>query len=274
LCTKLILLTQVKWPVTRLLGTELFYRFCKNIIGLGLIITTGFVCAEELPSFQPFDLSTSSISTQGYTSQSFSGQLTYNQVFTPSPNQYDFLNPQPNGYHLSTHSEGLFGDELVVGMKFADWLTVRLNVIDDNNQSNLFNPGNGYPQNEAPLDGYQLGLSSVMNLNKNWRLGFDLGHGKVGGEVLGLYQDQLETTSLGVGIRNQKFGAKFQSDILNRASDNVMEQATMDLQVDWYFTKDGTISFGARKHVNDNQASTSLDQLTGTVPYIKFKHDL
>ena len=62
---------------------------------------------------------------------------------------------------------------------------------------------------------------------------------------------------------------------MNGATQNDLEQSTMDLQVDWHFTKDGTISFGARRNIRENTTNgTSLDELTGTVPYIKFKHNL
>ncbi|WP_223789700.1 hypothetical protein [Marinicella meishanensis] len=237
--------------------------------------------AEPVQPFKPFDIAgtpnTQSINMPGtLQSSQFLPGGTLNSSWIDSDNGFDFLGQQDRGYLMSTNKQGLFGDELVVGMKFADWLTLRLNVIDDSESMDLF-ATNRAPvslHNGSDLVGYQFGVSSVMNISENWRLGFDLGRGRVGGDLIGLYQDQLHTTSLGFGIRNQKFGATFQSDIMNRTSDNAFEQATMDLQVDWHFTKDGTISFGARRSVNDNTTSASLEQLRGTVPYIKFKHNL
>lgn len=252
-----------------------------KITGLALLVLTGTTWAEELKPFKPFDIA----GVMTPTSINFPNSINAtNSNVTPlfrgtlmdDYSSFDFLSPQDKGYHLSTNKEGLFGDELVVGMKFADWLTLRLNVIDESDSINLFSPLNyrGNSQSDSDLVGYQFGVSSVMNISENWRLGFDLGRGKVGGELVGLYQDNLDTTRLGFGIRNQKFGATFQSDFMNRSSNNEFEQATMDLQVDWHFTKDGTISFGARRSVNENNSTTSLDQLRGTVPYIKFKHNL
>ncbi len=250
-----------------------------KIAGLGLMFCAGNALSEEVQSFQPFDLSvgTTSIpstnslvnSPNGFYANSLS--LDYGDDGTG----FDFLGTHKKGYHLATNKEGLFGNELVVGMKFADWLTLRLNVIDEHDSLSLFSPVQHTNQSNSDLIGYQFGVSSVMNISDNWRLGFDLGKGRVGGDLAGLYQDELETTRLGFGIRNQKFGATFQSDFMNRSSNNELEQSTMDLQVDWHFTKDGTISFGARRSVNENgTSSSSLDQFTGTVPYIKFKHNL
>lgn len=263
-------------------GTKrVFLKTIGKIAGLGLMVLAGNVLAEEVQSFQPFDLSmgTSSIASPTSQSQINSQNALYSNVFAmdavDDTSGFDFLGSYEKGYHLATNKEGLFGNELVVGMKFADWLTLRLNVIDENESMSLFSPVGQSNHSSSDFVGYQFGVSSVMNISENWRLGFDLGRGRVGGDLVGLYQDRIETTRLGFGIRNQKFGATFQSDFMNRSSDNELEQSTMDLQVDWHFTRDGTISFGARRSVNENNTTTtSLDQFTGTVPYIKFKHNL
>jgi len=247
----------------------------------------GVAQSQDIKSFQPFEISPNKampmmpVANSGYSFNN--SDYTASNIFYQSPLQLnqtsiDFLTPQKDRYQLTTKSDGFFGEELVVGMKFADWLTLKLNVIDESKSFNLFsgealNARSG--QYDTDVMGYQVGVSSVLNISKKWRFGIDLGMGRVGGELLGLYQDQVETTRLGFGIRNNKFGAKFQSDFMNGSVENELEQSSMDLQVDWYFTKDGTISFGARRNVRENTSNgTSLDDLTGTVPYIKFKHNL
>ncbi len=254
--------------------------FLKSIfkgLSVSVLIFVGVAQAQEIKSFQPFEISMNKALpianiAAGDRNSFFQNSLQSNQT------GFDFLAPQKNGYHMTTKSDGLFGEELVVGMKFADWLTLRLNVIDQDKSFDLFSGSsfnNRQAQSDTDLMGYQVGVSSVLNISKKWRFGIDLGMGRVGGELLGLYQDQVETTRLGFGIRNNKFGATFQSDFMNGTTQNELEQSTMDLQVDWHFTKDGTISFGARRNIRENTTNgTSLDDLTGTVPYIKFKHNL
>lgn len=240
------------------------------------------IWANDLKPFQPFDLSKNKSLNQTNTRLSQQNEFYQNAINNNLPSEdFDFLMPQANGYHLSKNNQGVFGDELIVGMKFADWLTLRLNVIEDSNSLGLFSdlkPFKGAPYEASPSDsnlaGFQFGVSSVMSISDSWRMGFDLSRGRVGGELMGLYQDQLQTTSLGFGVRNHRFGATFQSDFMSSTTNQYIEQSTMDLQVDWHFTREGTISFGARRSINENNINTNDDQLTGTVPYIKFKHNL
>ena len=39
-------------------------------------------------------------------------------------NQYNFLNPQDKGYSVQLNQNTVFGDEIVMGMKFSDLLSV------------------------------------------------------------------------------------------------------------------------------------------------------
>ncbi|VAW44650.1 hypothetical protein MNBD_GAMMA02-1668 [hydrothermal vent metagenome] len=258
------------------------FKIASQVTAAGMLLFSAAIWADDLKPFQPFDLSTNKALTSGNTRFSNPDDFFQNSLNTNfNSTGFDFLTPQSNGYHLSKNDQGVFGNELVVGMKFADWLTLRLNVIENNDSLGLFsniNRLNNNPLNSAQSDsnlaGYQFGVSSVLSISNNWRLGFDLGRGRMGGELLGLYQGQLQTTSLGFGVRNQRFGATFQSDFMSSTTNQDLEQSTMDLQVDWHFTKEGTISFGARRSINENNTSTNIDQLTGTVPYIKFKHNL
>ncbi|MFC3194571.1 hypothetical protein ACFODZ_10020 [Marinicella sediminis] len=244
-----------------------------------LLAFCGLVNAQQDKSFQPFEIAVGKMAVNTIDPiqmPSSDSPLTYQGSVLNGTSQFDFLQDRDRGYQVSKNQQGLFGEELVMGMKFADWLTLRLSVIDEDQPFNLFN---GQPVNANPssddLMGYQFGVSSVLNLSQNWRFGIDLGMGKVGGDILGLYEDQVETTRLGFGVRNQKFGATFQSDFMNSKSSNQIDQSTIDLQVDWHFTKDGTLSFGARRNITDSATNgASIDELTGTVPYIKFKHNL
>ncbi|MEZ5472872.1 MAG: hypothetical protein R3E90_13960 [Marinicella sp.] len=252
------------------------FIFASKFLAVGMMMLTALVHAEEFKPFQPFEISSTKSFTTSPNSFSQSNPFTQNALVLGQSN-FDLWATRDKGYHLTTNSDGVFGEELVMGMKFADWLSLRVNVIDEERAGySLF----AYtPQrlghSEDDLFGYQFGVSSVLNISNNWRFGIDLGVGRVGGEMLGLYQDKVETTSLGFGIRNNKFGATFQSDFMNGMSNTGLEQSTMDLQVDWHFTRDGTISFGARRNITENTPTgNSLSELTGTVPYIKFKHNL
>ena len=240
---------------------------------LALLVICGVVNAQD-KAFQPFEIA---VNKAAPTSLSNSGPaFQYQGTIFDGSEQFDFFSESERGYQVSKNQQGLFGEELVMGMKFADWLTLRLSVIDEDQSFSLFS-GQPMPVQHTSddLGGYQFGVSSVLNLNQNWRFGIDLGMGKVGGEMMGLYEDQVETTRVGFGVRNQKFGATFQSDFMNSTSSNQIDQSTIDLQVDWHFTKDGTLSFGARRNISESTSNgTNINELTGTVPYIKFKHNL
>ncbi|MCF6299629.1 MAG: hypothetical protein L3J52_00670 [Proteobacteria bacterium] len=192
---------------------------------------------------------------------------------------FDFLNPKKNGYIVAKNTESMFGDELILGMKFSDLLSLRVKLFDKDDQFNIFlpqsNQSNTFQSGTSPA--YQLGVSSVMSFSKNTRFGIELGHGRFDGTMLGLYNDSVSATSFGMGIRSDKFGASFNSDLISaQDGGETWEQSTMDFKIDWHFTKEGTVSFGARKNVSDGNTGqiTTIDDLTGTVPYIKFRHNL
>jgi len=187
---------------------------------------------------------------------------------------FDLLKPQSHQRTYLETQNSLYGQQVMFRMQFADWLSLRLGVYDETQTNQLFLP---IPKQKSTSHindlSYQLGVSSVLDISTNWRLGLDLSTGQVSGDMLGLYQDQLDTTSFGLGVRNQRFGASLHSDYISSQQNNTLYRSSIDLQVDWHFNRDGTLSFGARKNMNDNTA-TNLDQFTGTVPYIKFKHNL
>ncbi len=187
--------------------------------------------------------------------------------------------------YIRRNDQSTFGEELVVGMKFSSLLSVHLNLFDqDNNRftapmgSNTVDlswGANGLMRSNTP--GFQLGISSVMSLGESSHIGIELGRGKISGETLGLYSDQVTATSIGMGYRSDKFGATINSDLISGQANGLWsDQSMVDFKVDWHFTKDGTISFGARKNFSDNTdaQNTTIDDLTGTVPYIRFRHNL
>ena len=187
---------------------------------------------------------------------------------------YNLLKPNNRPLTYLEKQNSLYGEQVTFRMQFADWLSLRLGVYDANQNNQLFMPvPQQKPNNHYNDLSYQLGVSSVLDISPNWRLGLDLSTGQVDGDMVGLYQDQLDTTSFGLGVRNQRFGASLHSDYISSQQNSSLYRNSIDLQVDWYFNQDGTLSFGARKNMNDNTA-TNLDRFTGTVPYIKFKHNL
>jgi outer membrane receptor protein involved in Fe transport len=193
----------------------------------------------------------------------YADDYAYN-LLQPNNSQFTYLEKQNNHY----------GQQVMFRMKFADWLSLRLGVYDANQGGQLFMPTTFREKTTDYNDlSYQLGVSSVLDISSNWRLGLDLSTGQVAGDMIGLYQDQLDITSFGLGVRNQHFGASLHSDYASSQQNGTLYRSSIDLQVDWHFNKDGTLSFGARKNMNDN-TGTNLDRFTGTVPYIKFKHNL
>ncbi|MFV0542929.1 MAG: hypothetical protein ACK5L8_04465 [Marinicella pacifica] len=188
---------------------------------------------------------------------------------------FDLLQPNNGQRTYLEKQNNLYGQQLTFRMQFADWLSLRLGVYDGTQTSQLFMlaPQAAHQSNPFKDLSYQLGLSSVLDISSNWRFGLDLSTGQVSGDMLGLYQDQLDTASFGLGVRTQRFGASLHSDYASSRQNSQLYRSSIDLQVDWHFNQDGTLSFGARKNMNDDVA-TNLDRLTGTVPYIKFKHNL
>ncbi len=188
---------------------------------------------------------------------------------------FDLLQPNNGRRTFLEKQNNLYGQQLMFRMQFADWLSLRLGVYDGSQSNQLFMPAPQPSYQSNPFNdlSYQLGLSSVLDISSNWRFGLDMSTGQISGDMLGLYQDQLDTASFGLGVRNQRFGASLHSDYASSRHNSQLYRSSIDLQVDWHFNQDGTLSFGARKNMNDD-AATNLDRLTGTVPYIKFKHNL
>lgn len=247
-------------------------------ITLSLLLFSSLAIGQGTKSMQQINMLASSPANQSVSNASaqWSSDWMFGENYHADEQAFDLLSPNATkGTYLSAH-QNIFGQQVMVRMQFADWLSLRLGVYDDQQAGNLFlplKPAAEYGPQQQDLS-YQLGISSVLSLTTNWRFGVDLSTGQVSGDSLGLYQDQLATTSVGFGVRNQRFGASLQTDFMSSQQQNDVHQSTIDLQIDWHFNRDGTLSFGARKNMNDDPVTTNLDQFTGTVPYIKFKHNL
>jgi len=131
---------------------------------MGLMLVSGAVLADDLKPFQPFDLSANkSLARSSAHFNSFDGFFNHSINANLSSEDFDFLSPQSNGYHLSKNEHYLFGDELVVGMKFADWLTLRLSVVEDSDSLGLFSRLNQSSVNQVDTDfsGFQLAAAKL-----------------------------------------------------------------------------------------------------------------
>jgi hypothetical protein len=247
-------------------------------ITLSLLLLSSLAFGQGTKSMQQVNMLGSSPANQTASSASaqWSSDWMFGENYHADEQAFDLLSPNTTkGTYLSSR-QNVFGQQVMVRMQFADWLSLRLGVYDDQQAGNLFlplKPVSKYASQQQELN-YQLGISSVLNLTPNWRFGVDLSTGQASGDSLGLYQDQLDTASVGFGLRSKRFGASVQTDFMSSQQQSNVHQSTIDLQIDWHFNRDGTLSFGARKNMNEDPVTTSLDQFTGTVPYIKFKHNL
>jgi|SRR5690554_4816853 len=243
-------------------------------ITLSLLLFCSVAFGQSNKSMQP--ITPLSQAPAGIATPFISPNWMFGNSYHADEQAYDLLSPQVERGAFMSSQQNAFGQQIMVRMKFADWLSLRVGVYDEQQAGSLFlpiNPQTNNAQHKQDL-GYQLGITSVLNLTSNWRFGVDLSTGQVSGDLWGLYQDQLDTTSVGFGIRNHRFGASLQSDFVSSQQHSNVHQSTIDLQVDWHFNQDGTLSFGARRNMNYAPTATNLDQFTGTVPYIKFKHNL
>ncbi len=243
-------------------------------ITLSLLLFSSVAFGQADKSLQ--QVSQLSQTPNGIATQIISPNWMFGDSYHADEQAFDLLSPKSEKGTYLTAQQNIFGQQIMVRMQFTDWLSLRLGVYDEQQAGSLFlpiNPQSNYARQKQDLS-YQLGITSVLNLTPNWRFGIDLSTGQVAGDLWGLYQDQLDTTSIGFGIRNKRFGASLQSDFVSSQQHRNVHQSTIDLQVNWHFNQDGTLSFGARRNMNDVPTATNLDQFTGTVPYIKFKHNL
>ncbi|WP_395374414.1 hypothetical protein [Marinicella sp. W31] len=183
--------------------------------------------------------------------------------------------------------QSVLGNEFIIGKKIAPMLSVHLNLFENEDVgSALMQPdffsnssganGLGYSSMDADLLGFQLGISSVLNLTGKTQFGFEFEHGRIETDYPSLLGEDITATSFGLGLRTGRFGASLNSDLFTSQNADMLDRTTLDFQFDWHFTDKGTISFGAHKNMSDSSSSEqrSIDDFTGTIPYIKFRHNL
>jgi len=190
---------------------------------------------------------------------------------------------EEGGFIYQRRYQSVLGNEFIIGKKVSPLLSVHLNLFENEAigstllQPNfLNNSGLGSNSQDADLLGFQLGISSVLNLTGKTQFGFEFEHGRIETDYPSLLGEDIRATSFGLGLRTGRFGASLNSDMFTSQSVDMMDRSTLDIQLDWHFTDKGTISFGAHKNMSDGSSSQqrSIDDFTGTIPYIKFRHNL
>ena len=179
--------------------------------------------------------------------------------------------------------QSVLGNELIIGKKVSSLLSVHLNLFENEDasaslmQPNFFRTSSlNYNSHDADLLGFQLGISSVLNLTGKTQFGFEFEHGRLETDYPSLLGEDITATSFGMGLRRGRFGASLNSDLFISQNVDLLDRTTLDIQLDWHFTDKGTISFGVNKNMSDSASNQqrSIDEFTGTIPYIKFRHNL
>jgi len=125
------------------------------------------------------------------------------------------------------------------------------------------------------LTGYKLGISSELGLGRDYKLGINIDYGLLdGADLVGFTNNEVTTSSFELGIRNRKFGASVNTDIYMEDNVDFMQNSRMGFELDWHFSDETKISVGSKQRFNNNVQSSSLDNLTGNIQYIKFQHNL
>ena len=191
------------------------------------------------------------------------------------------------------------GDELALAWSLSNSLSVNLSVFDTpttnnyiaNIAANPFNQNisqnkslNALPLQQPLLDvnrnlsGYKLGVSSEMGIGNDYKLNIKFNYGQLEeANLAGFNSNEINTTSFTLGIRKAKFGASINTDTYLEDNVDLVDHSRLGLELDWHFSDDTTISFGTKQRLNSSSyldQSNSLDNLTGDVQYIKFKHNL
>lgn len=231
-------------------------------------------------------VSSSNPASVGLENYDFARYSVVNNQFDLTLDGDDFFlseNLLDNGVILQKRSQPILGNEVIIGKKIFPLLSVHINIFENDDisntflQSSLINRGKNESA-DADLLGFQLGISSVMNLTSKTQLGFEFGHGRISSDYSSLLGQQIKSTSFALGVRGSRFAASLNSELFSsyETAGDYSRSSVLDFQVDWHFTEQGTISFGAQKNISENQfeSNQNIDELTGTIPYIKFRHNL
>lgn len=199
-------------------------------------------------------------------------------------------------FNLSTKQTNSFRDEVQMAWNFTDFFSVNVNLFEDNNYSNYFSlpslNANSRPFNKSTstslatgnldvntrLQGYKIGVSSDFGIGEKLKVGINLDYGTLNrADLVGFRSENVNTSSFELGIRNSKFGASVITDGVIENNTFLTEQSRMGIEIDWHFSDNTTFSFGTKKQMNKNDTTTqttTLDNLSGNVQYIKFQHNL
>ncbi len=126
------------------------------------------------------------------------------------------------------------------------------------------------------LQGYQLGVSSSLDLGGDASLGFDFGLGQaLSRDVNNEAARQLTITSLGVGLEGKRFRARVNSDLFTSGQSlDPSQQSSVGVQFDWQFD-DSTLSVGARRPLSMGSSVLGQSQdFSTTIPYIRYRKEL
>lgn len=201
---------------------------------------------------------------------------------------------------LIQNKKSIFGNELGVTWNVSDFISVNFNVFENQSFTN-FNafPGTSnsslipskslnYASKSLPIAntlsgseriiGYKFGVSSKLGLGHNYKLNINFDYGLLGGaDLVGFNTNEINTSTFKLGIRKNKFGASFNTDIFIEDNDQFITNSRLGFELDWHFSDVTTLSFGSKQRINTNSfgnQSNSLESLTGDIQYIKFKHNL
>lgn len=212
------------------------------------------------------------------------------------------------GYQVLNSDDILLNNEISFKWDISDSMSLSLNVFDNYllNSSvtgNSFNyQGFSHLKNYSVINkslgtqsytpsasglnnnysGYRLGISSQLGLGDEYKLNVNFDYGQIdGAESVGFSNDEVTTTSFGLGIRKNKFGASVNTDIYLQGNDTsdigLLDNSRLGFELDWHFSDETKISLGSKKRINNDTSNVqpgSLESLTGNVQYIKFQHNL
>lgn len=208
----------------------------------------------------------------------------------------DETNTPKFNYSITAIKDFTIGNEISFAWNLNDFFSVSLNVYENQLLSDFDTENNSTYSNyqnfnkiattanqSSELDinrgisGYTFGIASELGLGNDFKLDLNLDYGQLdGADLMGFNNNEITTTSFGVGIRKSKFGASVNTDLYLEENIDFRDNSRLGIEFDWYFTDKTTISLGTKQRINNTPTNTSssLDNLTGNVQYIKFQHNL
>ena len=234
--------------------------------------------------------------------------------FTIFDTTFNYLNENENDIWISTNNNSQntpvfslqnnkridFGNEVAIAWNLSDSIIINLslfeNRINSNNASNEKSPSDSYSKNidntfgkiasqysqpslysNRNISGYKFGISSKFGMGDNYILNIGFDYGQLAhADLVGFNSPEVNTSSFALGFRKSKFGASLLTDSYLEENVDIINNTRLGFELDWYFSDQTTISFGSKQRINNNQTNitSSLENITGDVQYIKFQHNL